>query len=251
MKVLRGIIIGWLLFCCIWPQMPASAATSEFKTIRFKGLVFFVSSMDLYALNGDDGKKYHPIRKLPNDFLVDGLEVVVEGKLRDDLVGERMWGPALEVVKIYKASQYIGPEDREAIRLLLARMDAFNTLDLAKLQNIDVVAGKLTQDQFISWIADNSKFTLHYAEASPVGEDSTIKGICLYSRQPTNSISLVNNMKYTVMKFTLSKVDNVWKFTETENYVPEYGKDMGQVVEELMDKAEQKFHTTDLATWKG
>lgn len=241
-----------LVMCFLLLLTPiASAASADFQTVRIKGTVWFVQSMSLYAIMSEDGKKYEPIKKLPNEFLIDGLPVVVEGKIRDDLVGERMWGQPLEVVQIFKASQYIGPEDRIAISLLLTRMDAFNTKNLAKLQDIDVVAKNLNAAQFDSWIADCGNYSLHYVDTSPAIAGTTINGTCLYSRQHSNSIDLFSGADYTVMKFTISKSGDNWKFTATSNYVPEIGTDMNQVISDMMDAANQKYGTTDLAAWKG
>jgi len=251
MKLLTRMVILGILMCCLLPTPSVAASKSDFQSVRIKGMVWFVSSMDLYGIMSEDGKKFHPIKKLPNEFLIDGLPVFVEGKIRDDLVGERMWGQPLEVVKIFKAAKYIAPEDREAIKVLVTRMDAFNSKDLAKLKSVDVVAKGLTAEQFDAWIADYGQFSLHYVDTSPAIAGTTINGVCVYSRQHSNSIDLFNGANYTVMNFTLSKIDNIWKFTAASSYVPEIGTSMDQVISDMLDKANEKYGTTDLATWKG
>jgi len=256
MKYFSRILAIVMLVLSVYPSLPAAAADQPAPIIRIKGKVWYVSPpMDLYGIMSEDGKKFHPIRKLPRDFQKDGMEVVVEGKIRDDLVGARMWGQPFEVVKITRAEQYIAPEDREAFRLLQLRMGAFNNKDLGQLQSIDTMARGLSPEQFTAWIAGFDKFTLRYFEttaaANPVIMDSTISGTCLFSRERVNSVALSGNFQYALMKFTMKKSPEGWKFTETGNYVPDTDVDMDQYVADLLEKAKQKYGSTDLTGWKG
>jgi hypothetical protein len=245
-KTLSMLLIGMFL------MLPAVFAAGQDQTpIRIKGVVRYVASFDMYGILSDDGKKYQPTKQLPRGFQTDGLEVVVEGNIRDDLIGARMWGKAFTVTRITRTSKYISPEDKEAIKLLLDRMDAFNNKNLAKLQKIDVVARGLTQQQFDEWLGVNNVYKLNYVEAAisgPLGS-SEINGICLYSREIVNGISLFNNTSYTLARFTINKIDDGWKFTDISSYNPEGNRD--DVIADLLTKSKEKYGNTDLAQWKG
>ncbi|MDR3591418.1 MAG: hypothetical protein P4N41_17320 [Negativicutes bacterium] len=256
MKRFSRILAVALLVLALYPSCPAAAADQPAPLVRIKGKVWYVSPpMDLYGIMSEDGKKFHPIRKLPREYQHDGIEVVVEGKIRDDLVGARMWGQPFEVVKITRTEQYIAPEDREAFRLLQMRMDAFNNKNLSQLQSIDTMAQGLSPDQFTGWLAGFDKFTLHYFEttaaAKPVIMDSTITGMCLFSRERLSSIALSGNFQYALMKFTMIKTAQGWKFSETGNYVPDDDVDMDQYVADLLAKAKLKYGSDNLTGWKG
>lgn len=253
----RLFLIAMITVLAALAMMPAaSAAGAENEAIRFKGKVRWVESLGTYALIADDGKKYHPVKQLPRAYQKDDLAVVVEGRLRPDLVGSRMYGAAVEVMNIYRADKYVSPEEKEAVRLLLARMDAFNERDLVKLRAIDTMALSLSRQQFEEWLAGWGNFTLHYVEASNVfvpkpAAGATIEGICLYSRERTNSMALSGNRQQAVIKFAMAKKDGKWVFTSVEAYRPDPITDMEQLVADLLARAKERYGTTDLAKWKG
>lgn len=235
--------------------LPAAAAAGNGdQQIRFKGKVRWVESLGTYALLADDGKKYHPLKQLPRAYQKDELAVVVDGLLRPDIVGSRMYGPALEVQQITKADKYVSPEEWEAVNLLLQRMTAFNERDLGKLQAIDKVAGKLSREQFDAWLAGWGKFTLHYVEAvnifGPRPGGATIEGICLYSRERENSMAISGNRQYALMKFTLAKDGGKWQFAATDTYRPGADEDVDEAVKDYLARAEERFGTADLAKAK-
>lgn len=235
--------------------LPIVAAAADDKPLfRFKGKVRWVESLGTYGLLSDEGKQYHPIKQLPKAYQKNDLPVVVEGRLRPDLVGSRMYGAALEVQQITRADKYVSPEEWEAVRLLLLRMDAFNEKDIVKLRSIDKQALKLSRDQFDSWLAGWGSYTLHYVEAinifGPRPGGATIEGICLYSRQRVNSMAVSGNTQYAVMKFTLAKSGDEWQFTAMDTYEPEPGSDMEETVAGYLGHAVERFGTTDLATAK-
>jgi hypothetical protein len=239
------------LLVLLWlPQAPAAAAPDEMPVVRIKGTVRFVSGEKIYCILADSGKKYQPMRRLPRAFQKDGLKVVVDARVREDIIGMRMWGTALEVLNISKASTYISPEDREAVKLLLERMDAFNSRDLAKLQKIDQMAGALAPSEFDAWLAGYGNFTLCYVETGDK-VDNTIQGTCLYSRELTSGMALSGNINYAIMNFTLTKAGDAWRFSATSSFRPGPGIDLDQYTAELLDKAKQRFGTTNLARWKG
>lgn len=223
--------------------------------MRFKGIVKYLNGLNTYVLRGDDGKRFNPTKRLPVKFQQDTIAVVVEGILREDLGGPNLYGTALDVSVITLADSYISPEDKQAIALTLARMTAFDSKDLAKLQAIDVMAAKLTPESFQNWFGSgNYTFALHYLEtdlpAGPYSDAMPITGFCLYSRDLVNGMDMSgNSSRYTLMKFTIAKVDGGWKFTSTGKYIPEAGVDPNQFVADLLDKAKKKYGTTNLAEW--
>lgn len=252
----RFILSILLVLLALSLPMPAALAAGDQapQTIRITGKIVFVQSLDYYGILSDEGKQYQPMKKLPRGFQKDGLAVVVEAKLRPDLVAARMYGAAIEVLQINKAELYVSPEERDAITLLLARMDAFNQKDLTKLRQIDQVARSLTQEQFASWQSGWGKYTLHYVEATvPNGlrpGEKVIAGYCLYSRERVDSMAISGNIQHTIMNFVISKKDGTWVFTETSTFKPEPGQDMDAIQAELLNKAKQRFGTTNLAEWK-
>ncbi|MBP2655302.1 MAG: hypothetical protein H6Q73_2871 [Firmicutes bacterium] len=256
MKTSMIKLISSLVLCLLLSIITCNAFAAENQIVRFKGKVKHLTSLDTYGLLSDDERRFHPTKRLPLKFQKDDLEVIVEGNLREDLFGPNMYGKALDVVSISLASQYVSPEDRQAIRLLLLRMDAFNTGDLAKLQQIDVAAKNITAERFKAWIGGNSaRFTLNYMETTlpsgPFTDNSKISGFCLYSRERVNGMSISGNLNYALMKFTIAKVDGQWKFVTTGNYLlPDNGVDPKQFVEQLKEKAKEKYGTTNLATWR-
>lgn len=246
-----------LLLISISLTIPVVSAAAEPApaTIRIKGKVRYVASLAYYGIMSDDGKQYHPVKPLPRGFQKDNLPVVVEARLRPDLVAARMYGAAIEITQIYKAELYVSPEEQEAIRMLLVRLDAFNRHDLLKLREIDQVARGLTQEQFDSWRAGWGNYTLHYVEAAvPDGlrpGENVIVGYCLYSRQRVDSMAISGNSQQTVMNFTLRKKDGAWVFTETSTFKPDDpAPGIDSLVAELQEKAKQRYGTTNLAEWK-
>jgi len=248
-----AILLAALALAAAVPSA-AKAAGDERQLVRIKAKVRYVEFIGAYALLGDDGKKYHPTKKLPRHYQKEGLEVVVEARLRPDFVGVRMYGTAVEVLQIVKADDYISPEERVAVKLLLARMAAFNAGDLVKLREIDAVALRLSREQFETWVAGWGDFTLHYVEATnifgPKRADAVIEGICLYSRKRVNSMAISGDVQYTLMKFTLAKSGDVWKFTATDAYRPDPALSMEQVVGDYLARAKQRYGTANLAGWK-
>ncbi|MDR7865562.1 MAG: hypothetical protein RIN56_02030 [Sporomusaceae bacterium] len=244
-----------LMLAILLALLPIVAAAADDKPLfRFKGKVRWVESLGTYGLLSDEGKQYHPIKQLPRAYQKDDLAVVVEGRLRPDIVGSRMYGAALEVQQIARADKYVSPEEWEAVRLLLLRMDAFNEKDIVKLRSIDKPALKLSREQFDSWLAGWGSYTLHYVEAvnifGPRPGGTTIEGICLYSRQRVNSMAVSGNTQYAVMKFTLAKDGGDWQFTAMDTYEPGPDTDREEVVAGYLARAAERFGATDLAKAK-
>ena len=62
-------------------------------------LSFFMLPTISFAIDGDDGRKYDPL-KLPESFRKDGLQVKVSARIRRDAMSFHMYGAIIEVVNI-------------------------------------------------------------------------------------------------------------------------------------------------------
>lgn len=230
-----------------------AAAQAAAEPVRLRATVVYVASLDEYCLRAGPGEKYHPVRPLPQAFRSDGLEILADVRLRPDIMGSGMYGTAVEILSIHKASDYVSPEERTARRVLLLRLQAFNSRDLTALRRVDAPAAGLTQEQFDAWLSGYGNFRLRYLEASPVkGSDRELTGMCIYSRERLGSLALSGSATtLALMEFTMAKTGDGWKITATGPYRPGPGLDVDRLVADLLAKAEQKYGTTDLAEWKG
>jgi len=227
-------------------SLPVFASSSAHETIHMKGTVRYIAADGTYGILGENGKKYQPVR-LAKEYRKEGLAVAFDAKIREDLIGARMWGTAIEITRIAKLDQYISAAENDAIQLLLLRMDAFETHDLAKLQRIDVVSRGLSEQDFTDWLGFYGKFTLRYVEITEA-EPETIRGMCLYTRELVNAMALSGNIKRSLLYFTLSKLEGEWKFTGTSNYQPgSPNVDLEQYAAELEVQGMSKYGTDNLA----
>ena len=55
-----------------------------------------------WAIRGDDGATYDPVKGLPTEYQTEGLRVQVEAKPRPDVASIHMTGTMIEIVKIRK-----------------------------------------------------------------------------------------------------------------------------------------------------
>ncbi|MEN6411601.1 MAG: hypothetical protein ABFC84_02415 [Veillonellales bacterium] len=241
----RMILIMAMLL--LFPLTVFSAPAADENVIWIKGTVRYAVTEGTYGILSDKGKKYQPVR-LSKEFRKDGLAVVCQVRLRDDLVGARMWGRAVEILQISTTDRYIAAEERQVIPLLQVRMEAFNGQDLAKLQAVDVVARKLSSEQFTDWIGNYGHFTLRDVEIADAGP-SEIRGACLYSRELVNGLDLSGNVKYTIMEFVLNKIGDGWKFTATGPFRPGEGMELEDSVAAMLQRAKTKYGTDDLTKW--
>jgi hypothetical protein len=249
MKKLTEILTKTLFFIVIISLPGTLCLAADYPQIEMKGIVKYIVSSNTYGIFGEDGKKYQPIRQLPKEYRKDGLEVVIQAYLRRDVIGSRMWGTAVDIVKISKAERYISDAERQAVQLLLQRMEAFNRKDLLLLQQVDTMARSLTRDQFLSWVSGYGNYTLHYVEAAKM-DQNTMTGFCLYSRELENGMALSGNIQHALMQFTLMKTEDGWKFEETRSYRPDDRLDLERYFAEFKARSQRKFGTDNLAQWK-
>lgn len=215
----------------------ASAAAA---TIQLTGEIVYVPTGEgFYGIIGDDGQKYQPTN-LPRELRKRGLPVKFSAISRKDSFTSIMWGNIIEIKDITKISPDITGTERAAIRLLLQRMDAFNTKDLSKLQQIDTVAGDLSQQQFLDWIGNFHSFTLRYVEITQ--QDSTsITGACIYTRE-SKAPELADSPAMAYLQFTLDRTKTGWKLTKSISDSVPYS------LEVIKKKALEKYKTDDLST---
>lgn len=248
MKVSKYILV--MTFLTVMLLLTTVCSAAEHPRIQIKGTVQYIVYEGTYGILGEDGKKYQPVKQLPREYRKEGLAVIVEAKLRKDIVAARMWGNAVEIMTITKAELFVSEEDRQAIKLLLQRLDAFNNKDLAKLRQVDIMARSLTEEQLSGWLSGYGHFLLHYVETVKV-EPNTIAGFCLYSRQLTNGMAVSGNVQHSLMQFTLKKIDGKWLIAETAGYKMNEEVDADRYLSELKARSAVKFGTDDLAKWKG
>jgi len=240
-----GLIVVTMIYL-LTISLTVFASSPTHETIHMKGTVKYIVADGTYGILGENGKKYQPVR-LSKEYRRDGLAVAFDAKIREDLIGARMWGTAIEITQITKLEQYITAAEKEAIRLLLLRMDAFEAHDLTKLQRIDIVSRGLSEQEFTDWLGFYGKFTLRYVEITEA-EPGTITGMCLYTRELVNAMAVSGNIKRTLLCFTLSKLDSEWKFTATSSYQPSGNTvDLEQYSAELEARGINKYGTDNLA----
>jgi hypothetical protein len=79
-----------------------AAQASKADVIRFTGTVEHQDAEGgAYVIRTDDGRQYRPV-ELPEDFRVDGLQVEVQAKRRDDVLTKDMAGQSIELLDIRK-----------------------------------------------------------------------------------------------------------------------------------------------------
>jgi len=86
--------------CAAQQETPeTAAANSREDTRQFKAEVIWIPlEGGFYGLLAEDGSKYLPLN-LPAEFQRDGLQVTVEGELKQ-VMTIQMWGTPLEIKKI-------------------------------------------------------------------------------------------------------------------------------------------------------
>lgn len=76
------------------PIGPPADTVEILGTVVYKNL-----EGGFFAIDGDDGRKYDPI-KLPESFRKDGLQVKVSARIRRNAMSFHMYGAIIEVVNI-------------------------------------------------------------------------------------------------------------------------------------------------------
>lgn len=199
-----------------------------------------------YGIIGDDGIKYQPTN-LPRKFKKQGLSLKFDAKSKDNMVSAFQWGTIVELSNVSEITTDPGTDERRAIYVLLKRMDAFNNKDLAKLQQIDILAKQLTTEQFDSWASQYNNYTLHYVDIFSVNS-SSITGACYYTRELVNGMTMHGNIELATMTFTISHTPNGWKLSQSGRLTNPIFNDKTDALADLKQKALAKYKTDNLAT---
>ncbi|KMQ50750.1 hypothetical protein CHISP_2273 [Chitinispirillum alkaliphilum] len=89
------------LILCVFTFLPLTSCESS---ENIKGVVTYIElEGGFYGIITPDGEKYRPLN-LPEEFKKDGLEVEFRGEIQDDAIGIHMWGKAIVLEEIKKAS---------------------------------------------------------------------------------------------------------------------------------------------------
>lgn len=234
-------IILLIVITMITSQSLTSAASSN---LQLTGEICYVSNEDgLYGILGDNGIKYQPTN-LPRELRKDGLPVKFSAEIRDDIFTSINWGTTIKITTIEKINPTISRDERTAIYVLLKRLAAFNTKDLAALIAIDSTSRNLSPQQFTDWIANFSNFTLRYVEIT-TADSTTITGSAIYTREIANTMTLHDNDNITQLIFTLNHTKDGWKLLQTSSSKPLYP------LSTIKEQAKLKYGTDDLATvWR-
>ncbi len=196
----------------------------------------------LYGIIGDDGRKYQPTN-LPHELRKEGLPVKFHAVIRDNMVSYVMWGTIIEIKSIDKITTTISDDERAAIYVLLKRMDAFNSRNLSKLQEIDTMSKDLLPQQFDSWVGKYNNFILRYVEISSA-DSTSIEGSCTYTRELANTMTLHGDTDIAYMTFTLNLTKDGWKLTQSSSDSSKYPS---YNLSDIKEKSKLKYGTDNLA----
>lgn len=241
MRIINIFIIYLLIVVTI--IVSQSLVFAAGSTLQLTGEICYVPTEDgLYGIAGDNGVKYQPLN-LPRELRKDGLPVKFSAEIRDDIFSPITWGTTIKIKSIAKIDPSLSRNERTAIYILLKRMTAFNTKDLATLQAIDTESKRLSPEQFEDWIGNFSNFTLRYIEISS-SDSMTITGSCVYTRELANMMTLNDNDSdnITQLLFTLNLTKDGWKLVQSSSAKPVYS------LATIKDQAKLKYGTDDLAT---
>ena len=241
-----------LLLVLLLSSLPAIVVGAQQNapptTFHLTGQVVYVNiESGFYGIIGDDGKKYQPTN-LPRKLRTQGTPIKFDAQTKENMVSSIMWGNIVELSNASQITSDISNDERSAIFVLLKRMDAFNNKDLAKLQQIDNPSKQLTPEQFSSWIGSYSNYTLHYVNVDSA-DSSSITGICYYTRELINGMTMHGNIELAAMTFTISQTPSGWKLTDSGSL-----KDLPVNYEtdplaDLKQKAITKYKTDNLLTF--
>ena len=244
-NMLRTILVVLLLTCA--PHLTLAAQQTPPATLHLTGQVEFENTNGgFFAIIGDDGVKYQPTN-LPHKMRTNGLPIKFDATVNDNIVSIFMWGTIVDVSNVMPLTSKISNNEREALYVLLKRMDAFNNRNLEQLQQIDTLAKQLTTEQFNNWIGNYNNYTLQYFEISSA-DFYTLTGTCYYTREFNGGLRTEGNMELAATTFTISKAKDGWKLTELESLKNSNSTDKETLLTNLKGKALEKYKTNQLAT---
>ena len=234
------LFVGICLAACVWLGVsPVWAAPEE--EMKLSGVVRYVDlAGGFYGLAGDDGVRYQPLN-LPYKFRKDGQVVKFSAVSRPDTVTFLMWGAVVDIANMEPVSGNATDAERTALYVMQRRLDAYNAKDLAKLQQVDLVARDLTPEQFTEWLGSYDNFTLRYLEVEKTtGVDIT--GQAWYTRELVREDG-GGSMELGIVKFTLDRKKDGWRLTAIQS-LPAPAQKVS--LDELLEKSRNHYGTEDL-----
>ena len=108
MRALLLLVAAGMLAACAAPMTPDALPPDAVPpgAGRLTGTITHASiEGGFWAIRGDNGVVYDPIRPLASEFLVDGLRVSATLRVRSDMAGTHMVGPLVDVIAIARLQQ--------------------------------------------------------------------------------------------------------------------------------------------------
>lgn len=240
-------IIFFLLILTFSSHMVLAAPKApKPNTIHLTGHVEYLNIQGgFFGIIGDDGQKYQPTN-LPPKVRTNGLPIKFNATINDNIVSSFMWGTIVDVSDVAPLKFSTPNNERSAIYVLLKRMDAFNTKDLAALQQIDTLSKQLTTEQFNNWIGNYSNYTLQYVDIASA-DSYSLTGSCYYTRELLGEKRAEGNIELSATTFTISKTKDGWKLTELESLKNPNFTNKETLLADLKQKAIGKYKTNQLA----
>ena len=217
---------------------PQSASAAE--PLILTGEVAYINlEGGFYGIIGDDGQKYQPTN-LSRELRKHGLPIKFTAVSTPNSFSSFMWGTIITIKSATKLEPLLSSPERTAVQLMRQRMTAFNTKNLALLQQIDLGSKQLLPEQFHEWLGDYHTFTLRYVDID-YHDKLMITGVCIYTREP----SAPGKTEISQLKFTLERTKSGWIVAKTTSEPCAY------TLPEVIEAASLKYGTDDLAAlWK-
>ena len=225
----------FLLAAVMLLTIPQAAAAAE--PLILTGEVAYINlEGGFYGIIGDDGQTNQPTN-LSKQLRKPGLPIKFTAASTPNSFSSFMWGTVITIQSATKLEPpLLGPE-RAAIQLQRQRMTAFNTKNLALLQQIDSSSKQLQPEQFQEWLGDYHTFTLRFVDID-YHDRLTITGVCIYTRESSSPAAT----EISQLKFTLERTKSGWIIAKTKSEPCAY------TLAEVIEAATLKYGTADLAT---
>lgn len=233
--VRRGLLFRCLMLAIFLLTLPQSVSAAE--PLILTGEVAYINlEGGFYGIIGDDGQKYQPTN-LSKQLRKPGLPIKFTAVSAPNSFSSFMWGTVITIPSATKLEPPLSGPERAAIHLMRQRMTAFNTRNLALLQQIDSESKQLRPEQFQEWLGDYHSFTLRFVDID-YHDRLTITGVCIYTRESSSPAAT----EISQLKFALERTKSGWIVAKTASVPCAY------TLVEVIEAASLKYSTADLAT---
>ena len=233
--VRRGLLFRCLMLAIFLLTLPQSVSAAE--PLILTGEVAYINlEGGFYGIIGDDGQKYQPTN-LSKQLRKPGLPIKFTAVSAPNSFSSFMWGTVITIQSATKLEPPLSGPERAAIQLMRQRMTAFNTKNLALLQQIDLGSKQLRPEQFQEWLGDYHSFTLRFVDID-YHDRLTITGVCIYTRESSSPAAT----EISQLKFALERTKSGWIVAKTASVPCAY------TLAEVIEAASLKYSTADLAT---